>query len=82
MKDRKCYLMIRDVPGGLEFGVSYGLDEGEELPEDVEELTEAQYTTYKFLKVLQGTHDSDKKAEMEAQAREKPSGLVVPKAVN
>jgi hypothetical protein len=76
----ECYLMVKDVEGqdALEFGADFGLAEGEILPEDVEELTEAQYTVYKFLTVLRGTFDEDAKAAIEEQATDKPSGLIVP----
>lgn len=77
-KERTCYLMVKDVPGGLEYGVEYDLDEGEELPEDVEDLTEAQYTMYMFIKTLEGTFDKEAKERIEKQAQDKPSGIVVP----
>jgi hypothetical protein len=73
--------MIKDIVGqevGLEYGADYNLDDGEELPEDVEGLTEAQYTTFKFIQLLRGTFDAERKAELEAQAEERPSGIVLP----
>jgi len=80
-KPRTCYIMIKDVAGqevSLEYGADYGLEDGEELPKDVEELTEAQYTAFKFVQALNGTLDEGRKAELEAQAKDKPSGIVLP----
>lgn len=76
-----CYLMVRDVgdkadEAGLEWGVDFGLKDGEELPADVETLSEAQFAVYRMMKVLQGTFEEmDAKMVMGA----KPSGLVVQK---
>jgi len=80
MKNRTCYLMVTDLAveegdAGLEWGVSYGLEEGEELPEDVEELTEAQFTVYQVLQILKGVFED---AEIGHIMGEKPSGLIVP----
>jgi len=82
VKERVCYLMVRDVPGqgeenaALEWGVDFGLEEGETLPEDHEELTEAQYTVFQMMQALRGTF-----AEQEADdlKGEKGSGLIVPR---
>jgi hypothetical protein len=82
MSDKTCYLMVKDTPGGLEYGVDFDLEEGELLPADIEELTEAQYTVYKFLTVLQGTFDEDKKTATEMEAKTSPTGLLVPNKVN
>jgi hypothetical protein len=72
--------MVKDVPGqedeaALEWGVDFGLEEGEELPKDVEELSEAQYAVYMMMKTLGGTF-----AELNAEAikGDKGSGLIVP----
>ena len=59
MENRTCYLMVTDLSAkegeaALEWGVSYGLEEGETLPEDVEELTEAQFTVFQMLQMLKG----------------------------
>lgn len=82
MAAKTCYIMIRDVEGqedvGLEWGVDYGLSEGEELPEDVEELSEAQYTVYKFVRALQGVFDELSKEDLAKEMKDKPSGLIVP----
>ena len=72
--------MVRDVPGqeheaALEWGIDFNLEEGEELPKDVEELTEAQYTIFQFMKVLEGTF---KDAEIKVIMGEQGSGLVLP----
>lgn len=79
-KNRVCYLMIKDVPGqeseaALEWGVDFGLEEGEELPKDHEELTEAQYTAFMMMKTLQGTFAD---AEVGHIMGEKGTGLIVP----
>lgn len=81
-KLRVCYLMVKDIPAtgegdiGLEFGVDYNLDEGEALPEDVEDLTEAQFTVFKMLQGLRGTFEEGSFTEVMG---EKGSGLIVPK---
>lgn len=72
--------MVRDVPGqeheaALEWGIDFNLEEGEELPADVEELTEAQYTIFQFMKVLEGTF---KDAEIKVIMGDQGSGLVLP----
>ena len=77
---RTCYLMVRDVPGqeheaALEWGVDFNLEEGEELPADVENLTEAQYTIFMMMQTLQGTFAD---AEVGTIMGDKGSGLVVP----
>ncbi len=81
MTSRTCYLMVRDIEGqgedeaALEWGVEFGLEEGEALPEDHEDLTEAQYTIYKMMKALQGTFDEMGAKEI---VGDEPSGLVLP----
>jgi hypothetical protein len=81
IKPRTCYIMIKDIIGqevGMEYGVDYNLEEGEELPKDVEDLTEAQYTAFKFIQMLRGTFEDEARAAMKAHAKDKPSGLVLP----
>lgn len=81
MTERKCYIMVVDVPGkgedeaALEWGVDFGLAEGEELPADIEELTEAQYTIYMMMQTLKGTLEG---VEPEKIRGEKGSGIVLP----
>jgi hypothetical protein len=72
--------MVKDVEGqdALEYGADFGLAEGEVLPEDVEELTEAQYTVYKFLTILRSTFEDEARAALKESAKDKPSGIVVP----
>lgn len=72
--------MVRDVEGqadeaALEWGVDYGLEEGEELPKDIEDLTEAQYSVYMMIRALKGTFEE---ISMEEMRGEKGSGLIVP----
>lgn len=72
--------MVRDVEGqadeaALEWGVDYGLKEGEELPKDIEDLTEAQYSVYMMIRALKGTFEE---ISMEEMRGEKGSGLIVP----
>jgi hypothetical protein len=72
--------MVKDVPGqedeaALEWGVDFGLEEGEELPSDVEELSEAQYTIYSYMQILKGTFAD---AEVKTIMGDKGSGLVLP----
>lgn len=82
MQKRRAYLMIQDVEGAedeasIEWGVDWGLTEGEELPEDVEELSEAQYAIWKFLKVLQGLGNEPEKTKTMEEAGQRPSGILV-----
>jgi len=81
VETKTCYIMVRDVEGqgvGLEWGADYDLADGEELPEDVEELTEAQYTVYRFVRALQGVFDELSKEELAKEMKDRPSGLIVP----
>ena len=83
MAVKTCYIMVRDIEGqeiGLEWGADYGLEEGEVLPEDVEELTEAQYTIYRFVRTLTGVFDELSKEDLAKELEDQPSGLIVPKA--
>lgn len=80
-RGREVYLMVRDIPGqedeaALEWGIDWDLDEGEELPEDHEELTDAQYTIYTFMQHLKGTFEE---AGAKVVRGDAPSGLVLPK---
>lgn len=82
---RCVYLMVRDIDvdgeqEGVEWGVDWGLAEGETLPADVEDLTNAQYAVWRFIKVLQGLGNDEAKAELKQQVAEKPSGIIVPRA--
>lgn len=79
-KNRTCYLMVKDIPGqeseaALEWGVDFGLEEGEELPTDHEQLTEAQYTVFMMMQTLRGTFAD---AEVGHIMGEKGTGLIVP----
>lgn len=81
MKNRTCYLMVRDVPGqddetALEWGVDWNLEDGEELPTDHEDLTDAQYTIFQMMQILRGTFED---AGAEVIMGEAPSGFAVPK---
>ncbi len=74
--------MVRDIPGqgddktALEWGVDWDLDEGEELPEDHEALSDAQFTIFQFMQTLKGTFEE---AGAEVIRSDAPSGIVVPK---
>ena len=81
MKPRTCYLMVRDIEGqedeaALEWGVDFDLEKGEELPEDHEELTDAQYTIFKMMQQIKGTFEG---AGAKVVMGEAPSHLIVPK---
>ena len=80
MAVKTVYLMIRDIEGqvGVDWGVDWGLDEGEELPEDVEELSDAQYTVWRVIKAIEGIGDDEYREKLAEQAKDKPSGLLVP----
>lgn len=73
--------MVKDVPGesgseaALEWGVDFDLDDGEEPPTDVEQLTEAQYTVFRMMQILKGTFDGAEAADVQG---EKGSGVIVP----
>lgn len=73
--------MVRDIPGqgdeeaALEWGVDFNLEEGEELPDDVEELSEAQFTVFQMMQILKGTFSDAEVGEIRG---EKGSGLVMP----
>lgn len=80
-RGRTVYLMVRDAPGqedeaSLEWGVDWDLDEGEELPEDHEELSDAQFTIFQFMQTLKGTFEE---AGAEIIRGEAPTGIVAPK---
>lgn len=73
--------MVRDVPGqedecALEWGIDWDLDEGEELPVDVEELSNAQFTLFQFMQTLKGTFEE---AGAEVIRGDAPTGIVLPK---
>lgn len=70
----KCYLMVEDSPSGLAFAVDWGC-KPEELPADVEELSEAQYTMHQFLTVLRGVDDP---LALEAAKAEAKTKILVP----
>lgn len=72
--------MVKDAPGqddesALEWGVDMGLKEGEVLPKDVEELTEAQYTIFRMAQTLKGTFEETEAGTIKGDA---PTGLVLP----
>lgn len=80
-KLRTCYLMVKDIPNqsdeeaAIVWGVDWGLEEGEELPEDHEELSEAQYAVHCMMQTLKGVFDESDAAEIRG---EKGSGLIMP----
>ena len=83
-KGRVCYLMVRDAPGqedeaSLEWGVDFNLEEGEELPTDHEDLSNAQYAIFQMMQILKGTFED---AGAEVIIGEAPSGFAVPKNVD
>jgi hypothetical protein len=74
--------MVRDIEGqddecALEWGVDFDLKEGEELPEDHEELSNAQFTVFQMMQTIKGTFDE---AGAEVIRGDAPSHLIVPKA--
>lgn len=81
MKPRTCYIMIKDVPGqeegvaALEWGIDLNFHEGEEMPDDIEELTEAQYAVWQMVQTLKGVFAD---AEIDDIRGEKGSGVVIP----
>jgi hypothetical protein len=80
MENRKCYLMVTDVSAdegeaALEWGVDFGLNEGEVLPTDHEQLTEAQFTVFKMVQMLRGVFENEEVGHIMG---EKPSLVIVP----
>lgn len=72
----KCYLMLEDGPGGLQFAADFGRPK-EDLPADQNEMSEAEYTLWEFMAVLRQMDNPDVKA---AQKVEKASTIVVPES--
>lgn len=80
MRPRTVYLMVKDAEGqedeaALEWGVNWDLDEGEVLPTDVEELSEAQFTIFQMMQILRGTFED---AGAKVVMGEAPSGIITP----
>ena len=80
-KARKCYLMIEDIEGSTDQDVQFqfafllGLDEGEEPPQTVDDMSPAQEATWNMFNVLQGVVDQQKRQAMAAEVN---SQLLVP----
>lgn len=74
--------MVRDIPGqgedqaALEWGVDWDLDEGEELPVDHEELSDAQFAVFQFMQHLKGTFEEAGAKVIRGDA---PTGIILPK---
>ena len=83
---KKCYLMIEDLDGqeGIQWAVEWGLEEGEQLPEDVEDLSMAQYAVWRFLMVLNNwiTDDESAAARYKEYAAKGPSGVLMPQKLD
>jgi len=80
VRPRTVYLMVKDAEGqedeaALEWGVNWDLDEGEVLPTDVEELSEAQFTIFQMMQILRGTFED---AGAKVVMGEAPSGIITP----
>lgn len=77
---RRAYLMVVDADdgSGIEFGVDWGLDEGEELPEDIEDLSRAQYTVWQIVRALKGIGDEAFAEETQRMSKERPTGIMMP----
>lgn len=81
----RVYLMLEDrntddVKGdsqnvGISWSVNWGLEEGEMLPQNVDDMTEAQYTAWQFITVLRGMENSQN--EEKADTTDK-SRLILP----
>ncbi len=80
-KPRKCYLMIEDLENTsdddvqFQFAMFLGLDDGEEPPERVEDMTPAQEATWNMFNVLRSMVDQAHKRKMQAEV---DSQIVVP----
>jgi len=66
----KCYLMIEDTPSGIAFAADWGVPV-EDLPHDVNDLTEAQYSVHRFMVVLRGSENPIELAKAQAESRTK-----------
>jgi hypothetical protein len=79
-KVKTVYLMIKDIDGqaGVEWGVDWGLDEGEELPEDVEDMTQAQYTVWMCIQAIRSAGDQEMMDDAKVKQQDAPSGIFVP----
>ena len=82
-KGTTCYLMIEDIVEGpdagcVQWAVSWGLDPGEELPENVNDLTPAQECMRNFGDVLRSMFDAKYKMELQ---RDLAGRIVVPSTV-
>ena len=80
----RVYLMIEDLSTegpqgeeqnvGVSWSVDWGLKEGEALPENIEEMSDARYTAWQMVAVLRNMENSH-----DAQTVVKPeSRLIVP----
>jgi len=61
--------MIEDLStdeAGITWSVDWGLKEGEVLPENVEEMSDAQYTAWRFVAVLRDMERGDDRAHVVA----------------
>ena len=80
-KPRKCYLMIEDIEGTTDEDVQFqfafllGLEEGEEPPQTVDDMTPAQEATWNMYNVLKGVVDQQHRAAM---AKEVENQILVP----
>jgi hypothetical protein len=62
--------MIEDTPSGLAFAADWGCPP-EELPQDVEQLSEAQYAVHQFMTVLRAMNDPLAAARVQAEVQSK-----------
>lgn len=79
-KTRECVIVIKDNGNGdIEYGADYGLEAGETMPDDVEELSEAQYATFRIIRVLDSMGDEEAMAQLKEEAETEPTGILVPR---
>lgn len=77
----KCYLMIEDTEDGrIVWGADFGQPEGEALPENVDELSNAQYALHQFLTTLRQIGNPELQAKLKEETEKQESGLVIPTA--
>lgn len=77
---KKCYLMIEDIDEGVDAGcvqwaIDWGLAPGEELPQEVGDLTPSQEAMRNFGDVLRTMFDARYKKDMQ---RDLEGRIVVP----
>jgi len=68
----RCYLMIEDnQETDIVFAPDFGLQEGETLPAETDQMTDAQYVTWTLVALLQGVQNRRRYGEIMREASKK-----------